>query len=389
MRRIIIMRKKYEIVPLILAAGIMLGGCGETAVQTYAPSEEAAEEVASSVEAVEASVESSNTTESAGESSTKQSVEGEKISSSENTSASSSDAGTESSSKESSKTEAEIPVYEFDSYSDKVAYTKISNLGKGILKADVDCDGTVNTIEFLAEGDQNSQVTGLSLIIDEKEYKIDEVEKLDAYISNRLHLFWFNKPDSRYLYVQGMTDNDYTEICIFKFDGDNLSFCDHITGDLLITTYKENGDYEIIYPSDPDNFLMENREHIFGSNSYTESFRIGTNGSPESLTGYRHYTDNHSEVYAKKDIPCVVIQDEAAMIGEPGTIPSGAQVTAIGSDGKTFVDLKVSGSEGLYRINVEKTTNPESYFSYRLAKNDGLKGSRDLEKCFEGLYLVD
>ena len=91
--------------------------------------------------------------------------------------------------------------------------------------------------------------------------------------------------------------------------------------------------------------MIYTSEYIFGTQRYTQRFRVGQNGIPE--------------------------------------------VIAVGSNGQSFIDFQVPGTEGIYRVNIEETGIDDYFDRYALTKADGLKGSRRFSDCFEGLIYYD
>ena len=274
------------------------------------------------------------------------------------------------------ESDPDMEEIEFEAKSDKVGYFMIPDPGKGKVKADLDCDGNTEAIEYDLKADNNNYAEKLTLTINGKEYDVPEIGSYSAYC--RMELFWLNTGESLYMYLQCMTDNDWTILGVYKVEDNTIRYVGEEGLDVSFTIQDDNGSNTEMYITDPEDFLVKGYVSMFGTWNYTERYRVGQDGMPESINGYRYLTSNNSyEITAKKDIPCVVCQDEAATSGENSTIPSGMKVTPIGCDGKTFVDLKLDGKDGIYRINVHEKDE------YQWGLTD--LGGKSVEDCFDGL----
>ena len=269
--------------------------------------------------------------------------------------------------------------------SEKVAYFKIPEANSGHVEADLDGDGKSETIEYtMTDGDY--YVESLTLSIDGKEYDLPKIDEAYAFALDGFDCFLLRpEGDIRYLYAQYTTDSDYTCTAVYSFDGDKFEYVDYIDGAVFFGAEDEEGNPVKIYPADPDNFQVMRVEMKLGTQAITEKCHLDKKGLPEPVEEYKYYR-NYGEPYisAAKLIACYLYEDENATEGQPNAISEGNMVVPYRTDGKSFIDFKVEGLSGIYRVLIEQDENGSWTISY----NEGMLGSLNLEDCFSGLIFA-
>ena len=271
---------------------------------------------------------------------------------------------------------------------DGVAYFNIPGPGKGTVKADLDGDGNDDEIGYVMEADADDILSYLELTIDGETCELKEGIG-DYFAGSGLNCFWFRDDDadnSQYLYVQYTTYSDYQFITIYKYAEGTLKYADDLDGMVMFSKRDENGEWVETAPEDPDSFYVRTIEQKMGTQSYYEKCKLGTNGHPESIDEYKYYnTGNTAYISTSKDITCEYYATEFAHYTEEDrVIPKGTMVIPYRTDGDTFIDLKVEGADGIYRILTEQ--NGDGHWSLSIV--DGLEGSNELEDCFDGLTFA-
>ena len=266
-----------------------------------------------------------------------------------------------------------------------VCMFEIPDAGSGTVKADIDGDDKPEEIRYKMTADQYDDVEYLELKIGDKKYHIEE--GLYCFASYGLKCYWIRDDfyDSDYLWINYTTDGDYQDTAMYWLIDDEFVFLDQMDGIPLFGKYDEHHKFVSDTPAEPHDFLVSRMEQKLGTLFYTERCSIDVNGCPVCFDGYKYYhTGTKAYIFAAKDVPCKFLEDEYGEKEEPCTIAEGEGVIPYGTDGRTFIDLKVEGSDGLYRIYIDQDDVGYWYLTYK----DGLMGSDLLTDCFEGMVFA-
>ena len=272
-----------------------------------------------------------------------------------------------------------------EAFKGSVQMFEIEGAGSGSVEINIYGGAEPSVIPYKMTADQYDDVEYLELTIDDTKYRIEE--GLYCFASYGLKCYWIRDDmyDSDYLYIQYTTDGDYQDTAMYWFNGDEFVFLDQMGGIPLFGKYDEHHKFVSDTPVDPYYFLVERSEQKLGTLFYTERCSIDVNGCPVCIDGYKYYhTGAKAFISAAKDVPCKFVEDEYADKEEPCSIAEGEKVIPYGTDGRTFIDLKVEGSDGLYRIYIDEDDTAYWYLSYK----DGLMGSDLLIDCFDGLVFA-
>ncbi|MCR5341744.1 MAG: hypothetical protein K6E70_00065 [Butyrivibrio sp.] len=266
--------------------------------------------------------------------------------------------------------------------SDQITYFTLSGDPSGELNADLDGNGDPKHIEVKCTQDDAYYFNTLTLSFDGKDYDLPKIDEAYAFIMDGFKCFWFRPGgDKQYLYAQYLTDSDYRAMVVYSFDGDKFELVDYLDGAILFTKYNDNGNPETIYPTDLDEFLVCKTDYILGTQGYAQKCKLGNKGLPEPLEEYRYYLGpKEPYIAATKDITCYYFENDDAAKGEPDTIKKGDMVTPYRSDGSTYLDLKVEGASGIYRIMIKEGETGRM----ELNSSEGTEDSLLLDDCFTG-----
>ncbi|MCR5024113.1 MAG: hypothetical protein K6A90_07255 [Lachnospiraceae bacterium] len=252
-------------------------------------------------------------------------------------------------------------------------------------KADINGDGSEDTVEYRVNTDEYDAGESLDVIINGKEHHL-----LDGYYfypDAGLDCFWFMSDADKecYLYIQYVSDNDYRDVAVYRYKDDETEYIADLGGAVKFGVYDDKDEIREITFTDTKDFLVGKREQKFGTSFLTERCHIGENGCPEQTEKYLYYaTGSDAEITADKDIPCMYLKDEKTEDGTPDMIEKGEKVIAYRTDGDTFIDLKVDGAEGLYRLY----TVQDEEGNWMVTGSDGVGDKTLLTECFEGLLFA-
>ena len=263
---------------------------------------------------------------------------------------------------------------------------EIPDAGSGEIKIDINGNGQTDVIPYKMTADQYDDVEYLELKIDDTKYRIED--GLYCFASYGLKCYWIrdDRTDgSEYLWINYTTDGDYQDTAMYWFTGDEFVFLDEMDGVPLFGKFNEHHKFVSDTPDDPYDFLVQHLEQKLGTLSVTQRCRIDADGCPVAIDDYMYYqTGTKAFITAAKEIPCKFHADEYTDQEKAVTIEEGLGVIPYGTDGQTFIDLCVEGSDGLYRIYIGRDDISSWYLTYK----DGLVGSDLLTDCFDGLVFA-
>ena len=263
---------------------------------------------------------------------------------------------------------------------------EIPYAGSGYVDVDINGDGMAEPIPYKMTADQYDDVEYVELTIDGTTYRIEE--ELYCFASYGLTCYWIKDEagdGSDYLWINFTTDGDYQDTAMYWFNGKKFVFLDLMDGVPHFGKYDEHHQFIADTPADPYDFLVQRLEQKMGTLSVTTRCRIDADGCPVAIDDYMYYhTSTKAFITAAKMVPCKFRTDEYTDEEEASSIAEGEGVIPYGTDGRTFIDLKVEGSDGLYRIYVGNDNSGYWYLTYK----DGLMGSDLLPDCFDGLVFA-
>ena len=263
---------------------------------------------------------------------------------------------------------------------------EIPEAGSGTISIDITGNGKPDEIPYTETADQYDCARSFELEIDDKTYSLDK--GVYWFASYGITLYWITDASangSEYLWIRYTTDGDHQDTGMYCFTGDKFEYLGMMDGVPLFGKYGEHHQFISDTPEDPDDFLVQTLDYKLGTLSLTSRCRVGDDGCPEQKDDYMYYqTGTKAFITAAKEIPCKFHADEYTDQEKAVTIEEGAGVIPYGTDGQTFIDLCVEGSDGLYRIYIGRDDISSWYLTYK----DGLVGSDLLTDCFDGLVFA-
>lgn len=204
-----------------------------------------------------------------------------------------------------------------------------------------------------------------------------------SYAVKAYGLFMNNK---YYLYCDGSADNDWHFLSVYEISGSGAS-C--ISGDNGI----EGGFYDCP-PVDPENFLLQNRSYVCGTEQAGCMYSVGADGLPKANSAVWTYiiTDEDGELIsrtltAKQDVKLLKMQDalDYSSAGEETLVKAGTVLTLLttNSNNPGIVEASaiLKNSAGNY-YRLTETANPEESGYVHMV--DG----KEISDVFDGLTLA-
>ena len=203
-----------------------------------------------------------------------------------------------------------------------------------------------------------------------KEYITDGVELLGA------EYYLVNMNGKYFVYVVTQEFNDYSKLIVYDLNAGKIKENDTMNRTALEALYFENENDEgcavdQIF-NDPTKFVLETKFDLLSTYSARKTYSVNPEtGIPETKDELYTISDSRFFIITSKvDITVKILPDMKEEV-----IPSGSDFELIRTDGKTFVDAKLSDGRE-FRINLERE-------NYQLCIN----GTPDYE-CFETLYYA-
>ena len=255
---------------------------------------------------------------------------------------------------------------------------------KGTVQADMNGDGSAEEVGFEKIADEYISQE-LILTIDGKDY--DLKEGIYFFPEDDLKCFMIRKDGkdkSGYLYIQQTAENDYQSVAVYKYTGSEMEYVDGFDGAVDFRRYKDADNYDEITLTDPEDFQICYVEQVMSTLSVTERCRVGDDGCPVEIGDYRYYISGGNwDITSRTAIPAGILKDEKATDETQGTLPGGVKVTPFRTDGKTFIDLKAEGEDGIYRIYYQDDDGP-----IVIKDKSGSQEPGGFMDCFDGLMFA-
>ena len=177
---------------------------------------------------------------------------------------------------------------------------------------DFDNDGTDEFIELHPSG-EDYYYTNLSIALDEKGFDFE-------FYGYTLEPMLVVNDGKTYIYVVSTSDNDYVLIDVYEITSDGeVNFVDTVGGEPTVFV-------------NPDDFQLDVRKDTLGTQTATGYYMMDSKGLPKLTDDYFYYYCN--DYHLTQDI------NATDFYGNAVTIPSGTTLYLIGSDDKTFVDMR-------------------------------------------------
>lgn len=245
------------------------------------------------------------------------------------------------------------------SVADKYVQNADANL---CFESDFDMDGKTEVLcVYGTEMDKYGEYAGIAVRFEGS----DEIHRIDAY-GWGLNAYLMHTEHGNFLYVESTGDSDFTETHIFKIENaGKISYLGSTDMSVaMVTVHLFDPEYDIDYEYysmatfNPENFEMDGRYDMIGTNFYTAHFKVGEDGMPKLLDEYYSFTYPF-ELTSLVNLELEEISTETFMPGATIVVPAGSVYHMIYTDGKNTVILELEDGRG-----VVMELDVENHFGY-------------------------
>ena len=157
-----------------------------------------------------------------------------------------------------------------------------------------------------------------------------------------------------WLYLFGLSDNDYSSIDIYDLSSGKAAFVDSV--DLAASSYDLEGEDYLNYGAvltDPDLMPLTKRFDILSTYSGSKIFKLADKGLPESSDPY-YMINGEIQLKSKKDIRLDQVDEKGNVTKKKVKVPSGSTFDLYRTDGEKVLDARLKDGS-LVRFIVEGT----------------------------------
>ncbi len=242
------------------------------------------------------------------------------------------------------------------------------------LDVDLDQDGQTDRLSVSTDYDEDGDVI-INYTVRVNDRVLDTKDtQADVYYYSMDQQLLIGENGKVYLYINGLSDNDYSSIDIYDLSGGkpvyvasrNLS-----KGSYLVE--EEDYSYCSAVLTDSSRMLLSARFDILSTYSGRKVFYLGKDGEPESSDPY-YMIESQIQLKSKAEITADRVDEKGNVISKDVKIPAGSSFDLYRTDGKKLVDAMLEDGS-LVRLSVEGTFP---------AKIDGT----DAEDLFEELFYA-
>lgn len=231
------------------------------------------------------------------------------------------------------------------------AYTRAILLGNAE-KIDINGDGEPEEIlltrDFGEYGEADGISTGIRVQIDSGAYSFESPAY--DYTCYLVH----SDTDKWYLYVDGLSDNDYHTLQILDLNNGTPEQIAIMYGTGFYKQYLETDegyDYLQDFFTNPEEFRLDVRTDLLSTILAFRSYRLGPDGNPEAKQEY-YYFDTDRKLTSKIDLEL-----EFPETGKKETVPAGSEFGFYRTDNENFVDMKLDDGR-ICRVTVDNSDWP-------------------------------
>ena len=222
------------------------------------------------------------------------------------------------------------------------------------LDLDVDRDGKIDRISVDRElDDEGDVITGVKIKVNDQELSPSK-GKGDLYYYSMNQMIFLTADGKAWLYLFGLTDNDYSSIDIYDLSSGKAAFVDSV--DLAVSSCDVEGEDDLNYSAvltDPDLMPLTKRFDILSTYSGSKTFKLADNGLPESSDPY-YMIKGKIQLKSKKDIHLDRVDEKGNVTKKNVTVPSGSTFDLYRTDGEKVLDARLKDGS-LVRFIVEGT----------------------------------
>ena len=223
---------------------------------------------------------------------------------------------------------------------------------------DIAGSGVDHEISCSFDRDEYDSITGATFVLDGEEYHMSDLQIYDA----ELYLVRPALSGAVYLYIDGLSDNDYHYTTIVGFGPDTVWYAGDFSGG-----FAEE-------PTDVEAMRLAVRQELLTSVTGTRTYRVGISGLPEAVEPYFR-TRSEIRLTTKQEIDSWIVAPDTGEMIDTVTIPAGETVKLLRTDGKNFWDVVLETGD-CRRVFIDADGWPHTI------------GGVDIEACFDGIMFA-
>lgn len=280
-------------------------------------------------------------------------------------------------------------AYELDSYADGdfcvvIPFADEPNLFVEKYKDVPDCYGMqLRDAEYCyVDLNNDSKIDKVQITSEENEYdmmgyKISvndtvtsgefEYYNVDAYLLKAEDEQW-------YLYVQGVSENDYRTIDVYHIDVAGIEKVDSVNAGWYSVMLSEIDRYGEQILTDPGAFKLDTRTDYLSTATAYKSYKIGKDGMPITDDSW-YQLQNEWILTLKQPVDAELVDESTGEVKEKVSLKKGEQVQYVRTDDETMADLRRSDGT-IVRVAVDTENWPRTI--------DGI----DIETIFDGIIFA-
>lgn len=194
-----------------------------------------------------------------------------------------------------------------------------------------------------------------------------EFYSVDAYLLKAEGGQW-------YLYIQGVSDNDYRTIDVYHIDTAGAEKVDSVDAGWYSVMLEESDGYAEQILTDPEAFKLDTRTEYLSTATAYKSYKIGNDGMPVTDDSW-YQLQNDWVLTLKQPISAELVDENTGELVEEVSLNAGEQVRYLRTDNKTLADLRRSDGT-IVRVVVDTEKWPRTI--------DGV----DIETIFDGIIFA-
>ena len=219
--------------------------------------------------------------------------------------------------------------------------------------ADLDGDGDAEKISIGGEYDEYGYRTSLSVSVDDR---CGVRSDLTAF--SVIPVLMHTEDGRMYLYADVLQENDYHCIEVFDLQEDTPVWIGEIPSGIVSYTGQRDAAARAL-PTDPSDFILEDRINMFSSYNGQKHYRVGGDGMAEPVDAYFAVT-YAMPLKTVKDLPAEALDpDTLEPSGEDILVPAGEELTIVRTDALQFADMRRTDGS-MVRVSIDEPGWPRT-----------------------------
>lgn len=232
---------------------------------------------------------------------------------------------------------------------------------------DLNNDSKIDKVQITSEENEYDMM-GYKISVNDTvisgEFKFYNV---DAYLLKAEDEQW-------YLYVQGVSENDYRTIDVYHIEVTGIEKVDSVNAGWYSVMLDENDRYAEQIFTDPGAFKLDTRTDYLSTVTAYKSYEIGNDGMP--ITDDSWYQLQNKWIFIlKQPVDAELVDENTGEIMGNVSLKKGEEVQYVRTDDKTMADLKRSDGT-IVRVEVDTENWPRTI--------DGV----EIETIFDGIIFA-